>query len=100
MERKRRRGGSKNRGRLAESELAAYVETLEWLGEEYVGTLTYGRIVAAGVRPEQLTEAADVLAGTAGMMRAIPAAQRDAMWVPMQGVLATAAPHYSNVHRA
>lgn len=41
-----------------------------------------------------------LLAETAAMIRAVPTAQRHTMWVPMQGALAAAAPHYGNVHRA
>jgi hypothetical protein len=100
MDRKRRARGSRVRGRPPKSELPTYVETLAWLGEEYVGTLTRGGLAVADVRPEQLREAADVLAETAAMIRAIPMAQRRAMWVPMQGALAAAASHYGNVHRA
>lgn len=81
--------------------LVEFRETVEQLGDEYVGTLTSaGLSNLADVGRDQLREGAEVLAELARMMRAVPLARRDAMWSAIQGEIKFALPYFQHVKRA
>jgi hypothetical protein len=78
-----------------------YGELLGRLGEEYVGNLTrIGLSGGADVLPEQLQEGAEVLAGFARLIHAVPTEFRAAIWPTMHSEMPRALPHYQNIKRA
>lgn len=77
-----------------------YQAVLSGLGEDYVGPLTRRGLTEADVGYDQLLEAVEVLAETAGMLRAVPTSRQAAMWSCMTPQLQIALGPYQTVARA